>query len=78
MYVLAEQDMQEKVWKQIYQSVDNGLLPHEISSEIYLSLYRAYCQEENGEEKIKEKVEDFLSHPYSLLLPEGAAYALSG
>lgn len=59
VYVLAEQDMQEKVWKQIYQSVDNGLLPHEISSEIYLSLYRAYCQETNGEEKIKEKVEDF-------------------
>ncbi|MFC5773517.1 tubulin-like doman-containing protein [Ectobacillus antri] len=57
VYVLASEDMQEKLWKQVYQSVDNGL-PPDISAEIYLSLYRAYCKNNATNEKA-QKVEDF-------------------
>ncbi|WP_028400103.1 tubulin-like doman-containing protein [Ectobacillus panaciterrae] len=59
VYVLASEEMQEKLWKQLYQSVDNGILPPEISSEIYLSLYREYCKDSGAEEGRSQKVEDF-------------------
>ncbi|MCP8969162.1 tubulin-like doman-containing protein [Ectobacillus ponti] len=57
VYILADEAMQEKLWRQIYQSVDNGTLPPDISSEIYLSLYREYCRE--GEQGGSGKIEDF-------------------
>ncbi|MFX3660147.1 MAG: tubulin-like doman-containing protein, partial [Ectobacillus sp.] len=59
VYVLADEQMQEKVWQQIRQSVDSGGLPHEISAEIYVSLYREYCKEAQSEERHSQKVEDF-------------------
>jgi len=43
-YVLATKDLQEAIWESIRQSVDQGMLPDDISKEIYLSHYRQYCK----------------------------------
>lgn len=42
-FVLADKDMLEEMWKQIRGFVDQGVLPDDISSQIYLSHYKQYC-----------------------------------
>ncbi|MFD3445692.1 tubulin-like doman-containing protein [Microbacteriaceae bacterium 4G12] len=59
VYVLANEEMQEMLWKQIHKSIDNGVLPHAISSEIYVSLYLEYCKDIQKEDHQSQKVEDF-------------------
>ncbi|WP_010199213.1 tubulin-like doman-containing protein [Bacillus sp. m3-13] len=42
-YVLATKELQENMWQSIRPSVDQGMLPDDISGQIYLSHYRQYC-----------------------------------
>lgn len=62
-FVLANKQMLEQTWERIRQSVDNGLLPDNISNKIYQSLYRRFIERKNNrgaEEFFKEmKVEVF-------------------
>ncbi|MGG0275179.1 tubulin-like doman-containing protein [Bacillus rhizoplanae] len=59
VYVLADERMQEEMWNDIHHHVNNGVLPKEISAEIYMSLYREYCRGAQAEEGQSQKVEDF-------------------
>lgn len=59
VYVLAKEEHMQKMWKQLQQSVDSGILPHEISAEIYLNLYREFIKEAGGETELHDRVEDF-------------------
>ncbi|WP_416826558.1 tubulin-like doman-containing protein [Ectobacillus polymachus] len=58
VYVLTDEKYMKKMWNQLYQSVDSGVLPNEISAEIYLNLYREFVREAGGDEH-PAKVEDF-------------------
>lgn len=42
-YVLATKEMLETMWQSLVGSLDQGILPDEISKQIYLSHYRQYC-----------------------------------
>lgn len=59
VYVLAEEMLQEKMWNEVQRHVDHGVLPKDISAEIYMSLYREYCKGLQAEENHSQKVEDF-------------------
>ncbi len=39
VYVLAEEKLQEKIWQDMQQHLNLGVLPKDISAEIYMSLY---------------------------------------
>ncbi|MBU9714376.1 tubulin-like doman-containing protein [Evansella tamaricis] len=43
-YVLGTKQMMENMWESLRGSVDQGILPEEISRQIYLSHYRQYCK----------------------------------
>jgi hypothetical protein len=62
-YVLADKKMLELTWERVRQSVDNGVLPDNISQKIYSSLYNRFMEKKNNrgaEEFFKEmKVEVF-------------------
>jgi uncharacterized membrane-anchored protein YhcB (DUF1043 family) len=47
-YVLADKEMLEQNWERIRQSVDNGLLPDNISNKLYLSLYNRFIERKNN------------------------------
>jgi hypothetical protein len=47
-YVLASKDMLDETWERIRQSVDNGLLPDNISKKIYLSLFNRSLERKNN------------------------------
>ncbi|MBO9129102.1 tubulin-like doman-containing protein [Bacillus sp. 165] len=59
IYVLATKEMQEQMWNSIYRSIDSGMLPRDISSEIYVSHYRKYCQGMDNKQSEPFKVEEF-------------------
>ena len=43
-HVLSTKEMLENVWESIRGSVDEGILPDDISRQIYLSHYQQYCR----------------------------------
>jgi hypothetical protein len=57
VYVLASKEMQEQMWNSIYRNIDSGTLPRDISSEIYLSHYRQYCNQADSSQPVK--IEEF-------------------
>ncbi len=61
VYVLAEEKLQEKIWQDMQQHLNLGVLPKDICAEIYMSLYGEYCRDAKTEEIQSKKVEDFLS-----------------
>ena len=50
MYILAEEQLQEKIWQDMQQHLNLGVLPKDISAEIYMSLYGEYCRDAKTEE----------------------------
>jgi hypothetical protein len=62
-FVLGDKKMLEQTWERVRQSVDNGVLPDNLSQKIYASLYNRFMEKKNnrGAEKFfKEmKVEIF-------------------
>ncbi|PEU79161.1 phosphonate ABC transporter permease [Bacillus anthracis] len=59
VYVLAEEKLQEKIWQDMQQHLNLGVLPKDICAEIYMSLYGEYCRDAKTEEIQSKKVEDF-------------------
>ena len=50
VYVLAEEKLQEKIWQDMQQHLNLGVLPKDISAEIYMSLIRGILRDAKTEE----------------------------